>query len=756
MTSPAELDTAAEPRRNSRLARRGPDVVGVVLVAVTVGLSAALAQWRGSLFFYVGDMYEQFAPLWHIFGSQLRSGNWPTMDPAGWMGGNYAAEALTGIWNPVNLLNFVIVSCFDDLALAAFVVAAEMTAILGVGVFLLARSYGAGRLPGYLVAVAIPVSGLTLWYEAAGWPAGLAAFTWVVHFWWSARMFSLGRLPALVPFVFGFLAMTAGNPYAPLGLVVVLVALAVELVVRGDRARLVMLTVMGACVGAVASMVFLPLLGSSEVTDRQSLAAIANDTFLVPDIGDLVAGSSPTYLPSISNWGGERLEGVPSTYFAWFFLPLLPWLRWPSLRRRFAGSVGLAVVGVVYLLASLAPSNVWLFRWPFRLVEYLYLVVAVALAVALSAGLARDHVRRRAALTTAVVLLGGYLSWAVRPDLSPTHLVGLLVVAVFVSAVVVAGRRGATLLMVVIATVGTTAVLAVQTSSFPSAAPPLPSSEPEPEAPPNGGSPAISLDRMRAGAESYRGTVLQLADRSTVTTEDSANGRLLFGNMGRATGAQTVASYTGMGFDAFATELCMDYRGAVCADAFDRVFAPASDTVDAPLLDVMGVSTLVLQRTLLPEATSGPPPPGWRVAASDAARVVWVRDRVLVPGAGPATWSSSQVSFDTETSTPSGETLRVDARDAGTIVFSRLAWPGYDATLDGSPVAVRQGPAGLLAVDVPAGNGLLQLTYSSPGLTVGRVATVSAAGVAILMSIGVGLVGWRRARSRRGSGSSLG
>ena len=98
----------------------------------------------------------------------------------------------------------------------------------------------------------------------------------------------------------------------------------------------------------------------------------------------------------------------------------------------------------------------------------------------------------------------------------------------------------------------------------------------------------------------------------------------------------------------------------------------------------------------------------------------------------------------------------MDAPVAGTIVFSRLAWPGYDATLDGSPVAVRQGPAGLLAVDVPAGSGILQVTHSSPGLTAGRVATVSAASVAILMSIGVGLVGWRRARSRMGSGSSLG
>lgn len=729
-----------------RPGRRWDVLVGVLAAVTVVGL-ATLAQWRGTLFFYVGDMYEQFAPLWYVLGSQLRSGQWVAMDPAAWMGGNYAAEALNGIWNPVNLANFVLVSYFDNLSLAAFVVATEMLAILAIGVYLLARTYGAHRGPSFLIAVAIPVSGLTLWYEAAGWPAGLAAFTWFVHFWWSARRFALGRSPMIVPFAFGFLAMTAGNPYAPLGLMVVLAALGIELILRRDVGRLLLLTLMGACVGAVALMVFLPLLGASEVTTRQSLAAIANDTFLVPDLGDLAAGSSPTYLPSISNWGGERLEAVPSTYFAWFVLPLLPWIRWASIGRRVSGWLGVSVVIGFYLAASLAPSNLWLFRWPFRLVEYLYLGIGVVFAVALSAGLAEDRLRRRTWGTVAIVIGGFYLSWAGRPDLAPVHLVGLVLVGAAVGACIVIGRRRGVAAVVTIGVLGTAATLALQTSSFPSPAQPLPSSTPEPESPPNGGAPAFLIESVRSGATSYRGVTLQLADRTTVTTEDTRTGRLLFGNVARLAWPQTMTSYTGMGFDALADALCMDYRGAVCADAFPRLFAPASDAVDAPLVDVLGVSTLVLQRTLLPEQTSGPPAPGWRIADADDARVVWTRTSPSVGGAGPVTWSSPGVSAMVSGTSPGLERTRVDATSPGTVVFSRLAWPGYSATLDGVGVPVREGPAGLLTVDIPSGSGELDVRYNPPGLQVGRTAALVAAVLVVLVSVATPV--GRRVRSRR-------
>lgn len=94
----------------TRRIRQAPEWVVAVAVAVTAMALCVIPQWAGTFFYYAGDQHEQFMPLWHHFGEQLRAGHWPTMEPDGWMGGNYAAEALLGIWNPVNLVNFVLVS----------------------------------------------------------------------------------------------------------------------------------------------------------------------------------------------------------------------------------------------------------------------------------------------------------------------------------------------------------------------------------------------------------------------------------------------------------------------------------------------------------------------------------------------------------------------------------------------------------------------------------------------------------------------
>ena len=585
-------------------------------VGVLTALLGAIPQWRGTFFYYVGDNPESFIPLWHEVGSALREGRWPGFDPSGWLGGNLVGEAAYGMFNPVTLVNAVLVSGFDDLSLAGFTVMVEFLAILAMGTYLLAREYGAGRVPAVLVATAVPVAGFTLWYEASGWPAGLMAFTWVTHFWWSARKHARGRLIPLVPFLFGFLAMTTGNPYAALGMVVVLGAIAVELLLQRQFGRLAHLTVMGACVGLVALLVFLPLLGTSSVSARQQLADIVNDTFLVPDLGDLAGASSPTYLPSITNWNGALLEQLPSTYLAWFVLPLLPWLRWTALRGRAASLASLLVVGGAYLLATLGPSNLWLFRWPVRLIEYLYLAVAVLFAVALSAGLATDRVRRRALASGAIVVTGGYLAWAVQPGIYRVHVAGVIGVGLLVALAVLAGfRRGMAALGVVVV-VGTAGVLTLQTSVFP----PMPDGQTPPY-------PPYDLSDMTAGTAGFEGTVLQLAQLSGVTNEQKRDGELLFGNLPRATGVESIVSYSGIGFLEFNDRLCIDYRGVTCPEAFGELWAPTGEGVPVPLVDALRVSTLVIQESLLPEAARETPPDGWRLLDRTPARTVWVREQ---------------------------------------------------------------------------------------------------------------------------------
>ncbi|WP_236830971.1 hypothetical protein [Blastococcus sp. KM273128] len=714
---------------------RLPEWVVTLGVGVTAWVVGAVPFWRERLFYYVGDQYEQFAPLWHVFGQRLRAGEWVTMDPASWMGGNYAAEGLNGIWNPVSLANFVLVSYFDDLALAAAVVMVEFLGVLAMGTYLLAREHGARRWPAAVVALAVPFSGFTLWYEAAGWPAGLMAFTWVTWFWWAARRHARGRLNPVVPFLAGALVMTTGNPYGALGMLVVLVALGAELLVRRRFSRLLHLVVVGACAGLVALPVYLPLLGAGEVSLRQDLAVLANDTFLVPDLGDLAAASAPTYLPSITNWGGALLETQPSTYLAWFLLPLLPWLRWSRLRRRARSLAGLLGIAGFYLLATLAPSNLWLFRWPVRLVEYLYLAVAVLFAVVLSAGLATDRPRRRALASGAIVLFGTYLAWAVRPvGLLQEHGAALLLVGAGTALAVLAHRRWGLRGLGAVLVAGTVAVVAFQTTVLPFR--------------PGGFGlrPASDLSALAEGTTSYEGTVLQLARHDTITTGQMRDGEITFGNLVRPTGTPTVASYSGIGFQEFAEELCLDYRGATCPEAFERLWQPAGPGYPVPLVDALRVSTLVLQRDLLGDEVvdDREPPPGWSVAERGPVRAVWVRDQPYADGSR-VSWTSPGVEVVGGSAEEEREVVRYRADDAGRVLFARLAWPGYSATVDGEEVPVVDGPAGLLAVTVPAGERTLVLDYAPPGLRAGALA---AAGAALVVLVQAGLWWWQQRRAR--------
>lgn len=738
-----EVRPGGQPRPALRGRRRLPEWLATVLVGSTAGALAAVPQWRGEFFYYVGDQHEQFAPMWHLFGRQLRAGQWPTVDPAGWMGGNNAAEAMTGMWNPVNVLDYLLVSTFDNLSIAAFVVMAQFLALLAMGVFLLVRGYGAARWPAAAVATAVPFAGFTLWYEASGWPAGLMAFTWVTHYWWAAHRLARGRRGPLAAFAFGFLAITTGNPYGALGLAVVTVALGVELVLRRQWARLAHLAVVGACAGTVALLVFLPLLGTNPVSARQELGGIANDTFLVPDLGDLVAASSPTYLPSMTVWDGGPLEQVPSTYLAWFVVPLLPWLRWDRLRRRARSLASVFVVAGWYLLATLAPSNVWLFRWPVRLVEYLWVPVLVLLAVVLTAGLATDAVRRRATLSGATVAVGYYLAWAVRPTgMGDVHLAGLLLVGALTALAVLAARRRGLPALTAVLVLGTACVLAFQTSVLP----------PRTEGSPPPDWPAYDLPAVAEGMAGYDGTVLQVASLAGATSQTARDGEIVFGNLARAAGASagvsTVTSYSGIGFREFAAELCLDYRGATCPEAFDRIWQPAGPGYDVPLVDAMEISTLVVQRSLRPDVAALEPPPGWRMAAETPVRIVWVRieprdedERV--------SWASPGVDVLADSSSAQHEEVRYSADAPGRILFARLAWPGYTATVDGRPAEVVDGPAGLLAVDVPAGDHTLRLAYTTPGLRAGAVAA-GAAALVVAVQAGVWWVlRWRRRRRGR-------
>jgi putative flippase GtrA len=706
-------------------------LVGFALVPVTFMASRAAltrpdrGEWRGAAgvglavaglgtlpllvnrsFYFADDSAAQFLPMWHRLGERLLAGEWALgLEPDSWMGGNLAAESLFGIWNPVHLLDFVVVALIGDLAVAAAVVKIQFLVLLAVGTYLLCRGHGAKPAAASVMSVALPVSGFVLHFQAASWAGGLMGLAWLPWAWWALRRYLDGGAPAVLPFGLCYLCVSAGDPYGLLALCLVFAALAVE---SGSR-RLVAI---GVAVAGCLPLVFWPVLATAAVGWRSG-RELFNSGLLVPGIGDLLNASTPGFLPQIISFGDYRMT-VPATFLSWFAVPLLPWLRWREMPWRRCTAV--VLVAGFFALLCLGPSNVWMFRWPLRHIAVVHLAVAVLLSVALSAGLRRDRASTRAAASALLMLAGGYLAFAAWPAQAPKHLLGLVLVAGLL-AWALRGRLFPVLHL------GTALVLGLQLLWFPVNRDIADYNFP------------TDVDALRRVHAPLRGgTVVQVAARELIPPERiadrSAWSDLLLGNMPAAAGVASLVSYTGIGHDALHTSLCLNYFGGTCPRAYDRLWGPDR------LADQLKATHVVVQRRLR-EVTQ--PPPGWRIAHRSGEVVVLTRT-------APVPWPQGRLSAARgvevlEDVQRGARTETVRFTGSGDLVFARLSWPGYRATVDGRPVPISATGAGLLHVRVPReiSGGTLTLSWSPPGAQVGLLLVVAGALGALWMS-------WRWAR----------
>ena len=232
---------------------------------------------------------------------------------------------------------------------------------------------------------------MTLYFDAASWASGLTAFAFVPWFWWTLRRSARGELTPLVPFVAGYLAMTAGNPYGALGSCLAVVGLVVEFAWSRRWAPVRRTLLGGIAVGLVAPLTYLPLVLTQSVTYRND-SKIGNSGLMVPGLGDLLNASTPSFAAWVDAFEHPYLT-VPATYLAWYALPLLPWLRYRAIVDALVSRMAVPVYAVLGLAFSVGPSEAWMFRWPLRVVPLFVLPTAILLAIALTQGLAGDFRR---------------------------------------------------------------------------------------------------------------------------------------------------------------------------------------------------------------------------------------------------------------------------------------------------------------------------------------------------------------------------
>jgi hypothetical protein len=95
------------------------------------------------------------------------------------------------------------------------------------------------------------------------------------------------------------------------------------------------------------------------------------------------------------------------------------------------------------------------------------------------------------------------------------------------------------------------------------------------------------------------------------------------------------------------------------------------------------------------------------------------------------------VTIEQEQVSDLGYRAMVSAPDGGRVVFSRLSWPGYSATLDGDPLPVSAVDDMFVSVQVPARTeaASLALAYQPPGLAAGLAGLALGTGIVALLAL---------------------
>lgn len=713
-----------------------------LLMLAVVAIGAALPLFRNHIFYLWDDTAGAGLPNWLQMAQSVSDGRVPLLQLEMWRGGNFAGEGVGGVWNPVILAMALFTYAIDNMAIAIALAKTGFMLIMAGGLYLLARNYRVRPTLAATLGAMIPLSGYSFFVDTTTWLNALILTAFTPWLWWAARRALHHDGSYIWIVVAGYLSCSLGNPYGLLSTAFVMLGVLVEAWVVGRRNKIVGLVLSGVAVLLLNVLIYLPLLSTSSVGYRANSTTF-NDEFLAPNLTDLLLASTPSAQPFVRTFGLPFMT-VPGMYLAFFVLPLLPWIRWRAFAAQWRMLTAVFVFGGAYLLLTLGPSQVWMFRWPLRLIDFVWLAVALLFVVAVNAGLHRDRFKQRSIATVVIVFLGAYLAWADVPQQLRRHVLTALIVVALVALIVkfdVLGKIGYATMAV-----GTLLILGLQVYWFPGFYNVINYQFPN------------SRAELHERFDKYDGLVVQIADIGLVGPRDLVPDRayrdMLFGNMYATAGVESTTAYSGIGFTKFDALLCTMYQGSItCPEAWDQLWKrPKGYSV--PLADLMRAETVVVQNKLL-DLRGEEPPAGWRRATEDedsGLATVWERVDPLPNPDGRVSDASGGVEVRSDEMVNSTDERvafdRLDRDQPGRLTFARLAWPGYTATLDGETLRTHSGPAGLLQVDLPRGvdTGEVELTFTPPGMT----ASIGAYGAGVVLTIGLGVVPWfLRRRDRR-------
>jgi hypothetical protein len=387
-----------------RLAKAGVNpwlnVSGSIAAGLIVVAFCFLLLWHDPLVFWNDDYELSILPVFADVARSWSEGHLPLLSPYSWVCSNLAGEFQYGTFslfvNAAVILIWKFPLTFPQQAAALSI---THLGVLAAGAFLLAHDRRLSFPLSIFVALVATLNGWIICWGASDWFGALGAFAWLPWAWWGAER-ALDRQRTrwrfLWPAPFVYLVVTGGFPYTILMLALLIAWLACRAVALREGGSIktlgktknilsILPLTIGVALGVgLAAPAWLAILDYVQGSGREVQSASEHWQWLVP-LAALPAFILPCWTINWVNFSGRLMPHTATEMACGLVAPaaLVAGLfsHGRELVRQIKWELGLLLVALI--IAMLPSANV--FRWSFRWLPFVHLVLVICAAEALRA-----------------------------------------------------------------------------------------------------------------------------------------------------------------------------------------------------------------------------------------------------------------------------------------------------------------------------------------------------------------------------------
>lgn len=363
------------------------NVLGALGASALVAMFCGVLLWRDPLLFWNDDYELSILPVFADVARSWSEGHLPLLSPYSWVCSNLAGEFQYGTFSV--FVNAAVVFIWKfSLTFPQQAAALSIThlCVLAMGGFLLGRGRNLTPPLAMMIALIAALNGWIVCWGAIDWFGALGAFAWFPWTWWGfdrALDPERGRFRFLWPAPFVYLLITGGFPYTVIMMALLASWLAMKSFAETRRVGSVLPLLAGVLLGVgLSAPAWLALFDYVHGSARESQPSSAHWQWLVPPAA-LPGFILPAWTVRWADFQTRMMPHAAAEMACGLVAPVA--LIWGLLRAR-AQLVRrikweLALLFLVLIVSMLPSANV--FRWSFRWLPFLHLILAVCAAEAL-------------------------------------------------------------------------------------------------------------------------------------------------------------------------------------------------------------------------------------------------------------------------------------------------------------------------------------------------------------------------------------